>query len=158
VSLRRRIGPGRDAGVGGKPFANLVAPFVLRRAGEPAAAFASEGQRIGNRLGLVAPARFDRPAQRPPFQLYPDAPFERIEMLVAAVAAVLASTPARAECDGTVRVAGFAGVHRHRSPGAWTGASEPAHPPQDTGPSAKPEKRGTGPSGSGWLVARVPVA
>jgi hypothetical protein len=32
------------------------------------------------------------------------------------------------------------------------------NPPHETGPSAKPEKRGGGPSGSGWLVARVPVA
>jgi hypothetical protein len=31
-------------------------------------------------------------------------------------------------------------------------------PPHMTGPSAKPEKRGVGPAGSGWLVARVPVA
>src|SRR6185436_8796987 len=31
-------------------------------------------------------------------------------------------------------------------------------PPQETGPSAKLEKRGAGPAGSGWLVARVPVA
>jgi hypothetical protein len=31
-------------------------------------------------------------------------------------------------------------------------------PPHVTGPSAKPEKRGVGPAGSGWLVARVPVA
>ena len=30
-------------------------------------------------------------------------------------------------------------------------------PPQETGPSAKPEKRGTGPAGSGRHVARVPV-
>ena len=85
MGIRGRIGPGRDAGVGGKPFANLVAPFVVRRAGKPAAAFASEGQRIGDRLGPIAPARFDRPAERPPFELHPDAPFERIEMLVEAV-------------------------------------------------------------------------
>ena len=32
------------------------------------------------------------------------------------------------------------------------------NPPQETGPSTKPDKRGSGPSGSGWLVARVPVA
>src|SRR5262245_1155661 len=32
------------------------------------------------------------------------------------------------------------------------------NPPHETGPSAKPEKRGGGPPGSGWLVARVPVA
>ncbi len=32
------------------------------------------------------------------------------------------------------------------------------NPPQETGPSAKPGKRGGCPSGSGWLVARVPVA
>src|SRR5258708_27649026 len=31
-------------------------------------------------------------------------------------------------------------------------------PPHETGPSAKPGKRGGCPSGSGWLVARVPVA
>src|SRR5690242_47046 len=31
-------------------------------------------------------------------------------------------------------------------------------PPQVTGPSALPGNRGGGPSGSGWLVARVPVA
>src|SRR5437870_7092425 len=33
----------------------------------------------------VAPARLDRPAERPPFELHPDAPFERIEMLVEAL-------------------------------------------------------------------------
>ena len=57
MSIRRRIGPGRDAGVGGKPFANLVAPFVVRRAGKPTAAFAPEGQRIRDRLGPLAPAQ-----------------------------------------------------------------------------------------------------
>src|SRR5688572_32743620 len=80
-----RIGPGRDAGVGGKPFANLVAPLVVRRAGKQAAALASEGQRIGDRLSPIAPARFDRPTQRSPFELNPEAPFKCIEMLVEAV-------------------------------------------------------------------------
>jgi hypothetical protein len=44
--------------------------------------------RVGNardRLGPIAPARFDRPAERSPFELHRDAPFERIEMLVEAV-------------------------------------------------------------------------
>ena len=86
MGIRGRIGPGRDAGVGGKPFLNLFAPFVVRRAGKQAAALASEGQRIGDRLGPAAPARLERPAERPPFELHPDAPFERIEMLVEAVA------------------------------------------------------------------------
>src|SRR5262249_32421373 len=36
-------------------------------------------------LGPVAPARLDRPAERSPFELHPDASFERIEMLVEAV-------------------------------------------------------------------------
>jgi hypothetical protein len=84
AGIRGRIGPGRDAGVRGKPFANLVAPFVVRRAGKQAAAFAPEGQRIGDRPGAAAPARLDRPAKRPPFELHPDATFERLEMLVEA--------------------------------------------------------------------------
>ena len=41
MGIRGRIGPGRDAGIGGKPFANLLAPFVVRGAGKPGAAFAS---------------------------------------------------------------------------------------------------------------------
>jgi hypothetical protein len=75
--------------VGGKPFANLVEPFVVRRARKQAAAFAPESQRIGDCLGPLAPARLERPAERPPFEPYPDAPFERIEMLVEAVAVSL---------------------------------------------------------------------
>src|SRR6185503_7346704 len=84
--IRWRIGPGGDACVVGKPFANLVEPFVFRRAGKQAATFAPEGQRIGDRLGPAASARLDRPAERPPFKLYPEAPLECIEMLVRAVA------------------------------------------------------------------------
>ncbi|MEO8098359.1 MAG: hypothetical protein ABI811_11715 [Acidobacteriota bacterium] len=38
------------------------------------------------------------------------------------------------------------------------GMANHRNPPHETGPSAKPEKRGVGPAGSGWLVARVPVA
>ena len=78
----RRIGPGHDAGVGGKPFANLVAPFVVRRAGKQATALAPEGQRIGDRIGAAAPARLHRPAQRTPLKLHPDTSFESIEMLI----------------------------------------------------------------------------
>jgi hypothetical protein len=89
VGIRGRIGPGRDAGVGGKSLANLFAPFVVRRAGKQASALAPEGQRIGDRLGPVAPARLHRPAKRPPFELHPDATFERIEMLVEAIAVSL---------------------------------------------------------------------
>ena len=37
MGIRGRVGPGRDAGVGGKSLANLVAPFVVRRAGKQAA-------------------------------------------------------------------------------------------------------------------------
>ena len=40
----------------------------------------------------------------------------------------------------------------------YKGKANHRNPPQETGPSAKPGKRGGGPSGSGWLVARVPVA
>jgi hypothetical protein len=86
VGIRRRIGPSRYARIGGKPFANLIAPFIVRRAGKQAAAFAPERQRIGKRLGPVAPARLHRPAERPPFELHPDAPFKRVEMLVEDVA------------------------------------------------------------------------
>src|SRR5439155_17051602 len=85
VGIRGRSGPGRDAGVGGKPFANLLAALVVCSAGKPATAFASESQRIGDCLRPVAPARLDRPAERPPFEPHPDAPFERIEMLIEAV-------------------------------------------------------------------------
>src|SRR6185503_10211559 len=42
--IRGRLSPRRDAGVGGKPFANLVAPFVFRRAGKPAPALEPESQ------------------------------------------------------------------------------------------------------------------
>ena len=61
-------------GVRGKPFANLLAPFALRRSGKASSAFASDGQRIGDRPGSIVPARFDRPAERPPFELHPERP------------------------------------------------------------------------------------
>src|SRR4029434_7916225 len=75
--------------VGGEPFASLLPPCVVRRARKPAPAFASECQRIGDRLGAVAPGRLERSAERPPFELHPDAPFEGIEMLVETVAVSL---------------------------------------------------------------------
>ena len=53
-----------------------------------------------------------------------------------------------------------AAVSRRPSPGEKEqGKAEPPHPaPRRRGASAKPEKRGVGPAGSGWLVARVPLA
>src|SRR6185295_912969 len=38
-----------------------------------------------DRLGPIAPARLHCPPERSPFEPHPDAPFERIEMLVEAV-------------------------------------------------------------------------
>src|SRR4029077_2476541 len=67
------------------PSASPPARFVFAAAGNRATAFASESQRIGDCRRPAAPARLDRPAERPPFELHPDAPFERIEMLIEAV-------------------------------------------------------------------------
>jgi hypothetical protein len=58
---------------------------AILAADRPAATPAPEGQRIGDRLGPVAPGRLDRPSERTPFELHRDPPFERIEMLVEAV-------------------------------------------------------------------------
>src|SRR5258707_4000573 len=40
---------------------------------------------MGDCHGRAVAARLDRRAERPPFELHPDAPFERIEMLIEAV-------------------------------------------------------------------------
>ena len=64
---------------------NVLAPFAFRRSGKTDAAIAPERQRIGDGVGASVPGRFDRPAERPPFELDRDAPFERVEMLVEAV-------------------------------------------------------------------------
>jgi len=82
VSIRRRIRPGRDTGVAGESFANLLTPFILRRASKSATAFAPESQRVGDRLGSSIATRLQRASERAPLEPHPHATFEAIEMLV----------------------------------------------------------------------------
>ena len=56
-------------------------------------AFALERERIGNRLDPIAPTRLKCPAESPPFQSKPDAPFKRIEALVEPIVACLLDKP-----------------------------------------------------------------
>jgi hypothetical protein len=81
VGIRGRIGPGRDAGVGGEPFANLVASVRC----PPRREIRAARSRLKASASAIASARrlpFDSTALRSArhFELHPDATFERIEM------------------------------------------------------------------------------
>ena len=56
------------------------------------------------------------------------------------------------------RRAGLFGASASLAGSKNSGQTNQRNPPQVTGPSAKPRNRGSGPLGSGWLAARVPVA